>query len=495
MLQIIENPRVDDSIFLDMMRSRISGISPSLCLKFAQMISQKNYALASGQKLSYSDVFLHLENYNEYFSQEELQKLETFWNTILKLQVYASEHHILRLLQKLLKDFGMIEFLEEQKLHEAIDDVYSFYTKMQSLSEFNPQMKLQDFLAKLDLYRVYGFQVSREILSGKKQSVEILTAHGSKGLEYSHVFIPGMHAGNWEGKMIRELIKLPENLSGEGLQYQEYADMSEKEKKDFLKNRQLEEDRRLFFVALTRAKKHVTLSFSAQSDGKLRIVSPFISEIGEYESVSEAISAQEIQDLETQELSLKEALYEYDEEILTKIQENLKNYKLSVSDLNTFLISPRDFLRSSLLKYPFMQTESAVFGTMIHRSLELFYKKMQETGKIQDEGYLLFVYEKQLEKELLTHEERERLKKRGKEALSGYYKTYNGNFVTPLKTEYRFSRKNIFFEGIPLTGVMDKIELLSDEFVPDMGNGSLFTQAVKITDYKTGSVKYMGEIK
>lgn len=65
--------------------------------------------------------------------------------------------------------------------------------------------------------------------------------------------------------------------------------------------------------------------------------------------MSEAISAQEIQDLETQELSLKEALYEYDEEILTKIQENLKNYKLSVSDLNTFLISPRDFLRSSLL--------------------------------------------------------------------------------------------------------------------------------------------------
>ncbi len=41
---------------------------------------------------------------------------------------------------------------------------------------------------------------------------------------------------------------------------------------------------------------------------------------------------------------------------------------------------------------------------------------------------------------------------------------YDGTFVAPLKTEYRFSRRNIFFDEIPLTGIIDKIELLSEDF-------------------------------
>lgn len=96
-----------------------------------------------------------------------------------------------------------------------------------------------------------------------------------------------------------------------------------------------------------------------------------------------------------------------------------------------------------------------------------------------------YVYLRQLEREYLSHEERVRLKRRGIESLKGYYEHYKSEFRAPLKTEYKFSRRNIFFENIPLTGIIDKIELLSEEYSASSNPGSLFSQDIMITDYKT----------
>ena len=106
-----------------------------------------------------------------------------------------------------------------------------------------------------------------------------------------------------------------------------------------------------------------------------------------------------------------------------------------------------------------------------------------------------YVFLRQLEREYLSAEERVRLKKRWEEWLRGYYDTYKWSFNAPLKTEYKFSRRNIFFNEIPLTGIIDKIELVSEEYSENTWAGSLFSQGIKITDYKTGSAKYIWEIK
>ena len=62
---------------------------------------------------------------------------------------------------------------------------------------------------------------------------------------------------------MRQLIKLPEGIAGDGLQFSELDGMSDAEKKKYEKDRQEQEDRRLFFVALTRAKYGLHLSFPA----------------------------------------------------------------------------------------------------------------------------------------------------------------------------------------------------------------------------------------
>jgi hypothetical protein len=126
------------------------------------------------------------------------------------------------------------------------------------------------------------------------------------------------------------------------------------------------------------------------------------------------------QDLASQmqnEMLQESLLISYSDIEIEYIGEFMKNYKLSASDLNCFLISPKDFLDRTVYRYPFEDNENSIFGTMYHRTLELFYKKILETGEVQDYSYMEYVYLKQLEKEYLSSEERTRLKKRGVESL------------------------------------------------------------------------------
>jgi hypothetical protein len=59
------------------------------------------------------------------------------------------------------------------------------------------------------------------------------------------------------------------------------------------------------------------------------------------------------------------------------ISEFLENYKLSATDLNTFLEDPLRFLQNSVFKYPFVDNEFTIFGKIYHRVLELATMKKQ----------------------------------------------------------------------------------------------------------------------
>jgi DNA helicase-2/ATP-dependent DNA helicase PcrA len=68
---------------------------------------------------------------------------------------------------------------------------------------------VEKLFAKFDLYSTYNYPIARQILKKQSQGVQIMTAHGSKGLEYDTVFVAGVYYGNWENKRVVEKIKLP----------------------------------------------------------------------------------------------------------------------------------------------------------------------------------------------------------------------------------------------------------------------------------------------
>ena len=89
-----------------------------------------------------------------------------------------------------------------------------------------------------------------------------MTAHSSKWLEFDVVFITGLYTWNWDNKRVIDKLKLPLGIVWNWLQ------------QDF---EPIEEDRRLLFVACSRAKKDLFLLSPLSSDNKLKIISGFIS--------------------------------------------------------------------------------------------------------------------------------------------------------------------------------------------------------------------------
>ena len=162
--------------------------------------------------------------------------------------------------------------------------------------------------------------------------VNLVTAHSSKGLEFEYVFLIGCLRANWEKKASRYPFSIDklyesENSSGE--------------------EGKLEENRRLFYVAMTRAKRELAMSFAgAKLDGKAQEKSQFISELedsGYVESTTVTLQSDEI--VEFQSLLLSNVKADANEIVSKDIADMaLTNYALSPHSLKRILEVPSEFL-------------------------------------------------------------------------------------------------------------------------------------------------------
>lgn len=492
-LWLLDDPYSNESGFITLLRSSLTEINPLDVVKINNYLHRENYA-RRGNKLKIFDIISNSVSM-DVIGVSNTDAIQKFVELFLDLRKDFADRNFILAFSMFLKKCQIFEHVEKHGDFYDTQDIYTLYHVIKSWSGYKKDLSIETVCGKIELYDTYGYRIERIVSAGIKKGVQIVTAHSSKGLEYEHVFIPGLYSWNWDEKKTRELIKLPESLAGEGLQFASNDELTDAEKKKWENERQNQEDRRLFFVALTRAKYSLHLSFPASIEWKPKIISSFIPELWELDTIESTASMGDICVDMTREMLKETRFISVSDPEIEYIAEFLANYKLSASDLNTFLVNPKDFLYRTVYRYPFEENENSIFGTMYHRTLELFYKKIQESWKVQDYSYMEYVFLRQLEREYLSSEEFARLKKRWLEALKGYYDCYDGTFKAPLKTEYKFSRRNIFFGTIPLTGIIDKIELLSENFSENIGWGSLFSQSIKITDYKTGSAKYLWDIK
>ncbi len=121
--------------------------------------------------------------------------------------------------------------------------------------------KLAEFVEYLDYFQQAGGQINLEEETGK-DAVQLMTVHAAKGLEFDHVFILRMTRGAFPSRARTHLFEFPDELMKE-----------QRPRGDF----HIQEERRLFYVALTRAKERLTLT--AVVDNKRNKPSPFLDDI------------------------------------------------------------------------------------------------------------------------------------------------------------------------------------------------------------------------
>ncbi len=275
----------------------------------------------------------------------------------------------------------------------------------------------------------------------QNNAVNILTLHSAKGLEFPVVFLVNLIEGRFPTRERKEQIPIPDSLIKETLPVGDYH---------------IEEERRLFYVGMTRAKEQ--LYFSAANfygEGKReRKISPF---------VQEAIGLQEYRYTETKQNQLP--LFEW---IKPKEKEeeksNIKVDYLSYSAIETFRMCPLHYKLKNILRIPTPPNAAQSMGNSMHLVLRDLYRHSgQSPESILDNNWIHEGYQSK------KHEEDS--KKRIADFLSEYLKTDLHKQAKPLYLEQPFVFK---IDDLKIGGKFDRVD--------DLGDG-----VVEIIDYKTGA--------
>ena len=464
-LELINDPYSDEKFLIDLMRTNIVWLNQIDILKINKALYIVNYTRKN--KINIIDYLLD-DIYLDELNLKNKHDLIKFRDNLLNLWTILSEKNFVEFFNIFLKKTNILFFIESNWNFDDIEDIFTLLNKIKEWNKTDKEFSVEKLIAKIELYKTYNYPIPRQILRKTTSWVQVLTAHSSKWLEYDNVFIPWLYTWNWESKRIIDKLKLPFWVASEWLQSLNFE--------------QIEEDRRLFFVALTRAKENLYISYPAWIWTKPLLQSSFIEEISWYYNELHSIYNEEwIINIIKNEL--KNNFIKYDNLEFDYIKKFLDNYKISPSDLNIFLENPLEFLNRVVFKYPFIDNNFTIFGKVYHSTLELFYLKYKKDKILPKKDYLSKTFCLLLDKEILTHDDLNKLKEKWINWLNWYYELYASKSNEPLMLEYSFRRKNIVFNWVPLTWTIDKIEKIWTE------------NLVSLIDYKTWKSKTMWEIK
>lgn len=438
------------------------GIKPIEIAKLAVEVAKTQYS--DDNKTSLREVIHKKANTataNLFSASICSKELNNASNVLENLITQASSETLQSLFHAVIQQTGLLhKALQSPEKHWLLLQLQAFVGFIEEETRRNPNLSLQDLLSVFQLMEDEKIILPVKEISGSNLGVNLLTAHGSKGLEFQYVFIAGCTAQFWEKKKAGNVgFKLPPTV--------------------FTTNATtdaIEELRRLFYVAITRAQLNVTITYAnTKDDGKALEPSQFITELEALGNVkTEAINLSVEETDAYLELKLSAAskpkIEELEEAFIAPI---LEKFTMNVTALNNYLTCPLLFYYNNLIKVPTGVNENSQFGSAMHNALETFFKNMLNNNKqfpsVQSlVGY--FNYQMNRLREHFTNEQFSRRLEYGQEILTNYYNKYIHQFKTIITAERMIS--NVVINGIPIKGKVDKLEF--------DGNN------VNVVDYKTG---------
>lgn len=241
-LRIVSNEDDDDAI------RRIINV-PHRDIGLATLQKIEEYANLRGSHLL--KVMREIE-YDHTFSGRVRQAISNFVRLIDEIKFYSTQNNIGDLIKFIVDKTGYLEYVKAQSQKEGSDRdkiVMEFISVCNQSS--NQSKSVTEFLQTLSL------MTDLDLKTVPSQAVQLLTCHSTKGLEFDYVYLTGMEDG---------LLPYVED--------EECIDLEE-----------LEEERRLCYVAMTRARKRLVLTGAStrQIFGRTlkdRQISRFLFEIG-----------------------------------------------------------------------------------------------------------------------------------------------------------------------------------------------------------------------
>ena len=410
----------------------------------------------------------------DLFSQGIHAGLKKASATLEKLIADVPNVTLQQLFENIIREAGILShIMQSPDKHWQLQILTGLFDFVKEETRRKPSMNLQQLVDIIELMENEDISLPLLQVNGSEKGVNLLTAHGSKGLEFEYVFFAGCNASFWEKKR-----KPGGGYSLPATMFSSSSSPSGGSRK----GADDEELRRLFYVALTRAEKHLFISFSRfKNDGKDLEPSMFIAEIldqhflpAEKVFISEEVLS-EFNALQFGEAEAPE-IEKIEKEFIDRL---LEKFVMNVTALNNYLKCPLEFYFKNLIRIPSPKNEATEFGSAVHYALEQLFRKMLgpdtmrgANGQFPTKEIFIADFEWWLHRhrESFTKEQFERRLEYGQEVLSNYYdKRINGfNKIVTIERNIR----NVLVKGVPIRGKLDKLEF----------DGKL----VNVVDYKTG---------
>jgi DNA helicase-2/ATP-dependent DNA helicase PcrA len=368
---------------------------------------------------------------------------------------YAGSHNAGHVVYAFLEKSGFLKNLVERgdlSSELKIKNIRIFFDKIRKFSELTEDDSIFSFAQYLDLLQQVGDNPATAEAELEEDAVNVLTFHKAKGLEFPVVFMVSLISDRFPGRHRKEKIPVPDAILKENLpEIETYH----------------QEERRLFYVGMTRAKKRLFMTWAKDYGLKrLKKISPFVLESLDLPSLPD----------EVQKASALEEIRRYAPSMSRssgsqRIREKAV-LSLSYSQVDDYLTCPLRYKFRRILQIPVLPHHNLVFGRVCHNTIH-YYLKMKMRGKAITEKDLLQAYEERWVNEgFLSREHEEMRKKEGEEALRSFFKRQESSGGLPKFLEKKFK---VILEGVKLSGIWDRVDF--------------FEEGGVIIDFKTTSVK------
>lgn len=398
---------------------------------------------------------------NIFVAFETKEKVKKLLDLIKKYFGLVKKESAGQILYYFLSDTGLMQKLlspDSAEGEKRAQNISKFFDKLKSYEVDHEDASVPAVVDWLDL----SMELGESPLATNEDwteinAVNLLTVHSAKGLEFPIVFLVNLVAQRFPTNERREQIPIPEKLIKEVLPIGDYH---------------LEEERRLFYVGMTRAKEKLYLTAADYyGEGKReKKLSPFIFEalgdktIGSEQNLGDV---KQLSFLDYTAPELSNVAYEP-----TKLHVDY----LSYSQIETFNTCPLHYKLKYIYKVPTPTSASQSFGISIHATFNEFYKNIIEEAK-PTEKLIYEIFERNWVGEGYsgkTHEKK--FFEKGKVYLSGYLKDGFNPKIIPVSLEQPFT---IPLNGkdprpIKIGGKIDRVDVMPDG-------------TIEIIDYKTGA--------
>ncbi len=420
---------------------------------------------------------------------ESRASLDRLVADLRRFAALAHERPAGEVLYQFLRDSGILSRLastDSVAAEEALQNIARFFEIIRSQSDLLPDDRAIFVARHLQTLIDAGDDPATAEIDADADAVAVLTVHKAKGLEFPVVFMTGLVEGRFPARTRREPLAMPSELVRETLPEGDAH---------------LQEERRLFYVGMTRARDELVLTHAADYSGRrTRRASQFVLEALDLPAL--ATTGPSVEGAAHAPLE-RLAAFEPKAEAAEAARDGAVEGPLSLSfyQVDDYLTCPLKYKYVHVLRVPIAPHHSIVYGAALHRAVQEFHRR-QARGYLMPEDELLEAFDRAWSNEgFLTREHEEARLAAGRTALRRFReRQMQPGTVAPAYVEREFS---FTLDGDRIRGRMDRVDVervdpesardaaaeeqLVDAVTPALPG--LYPERVTITDYKSSDVR------